>query len=253
MKIAATRDLSEVSYRCSLSTDCQVDTGVEITITSLLAISKTRSYLIDPVGIYKMSHFSNKTNILLRGTRKTEDEVSEIKIHVEQLEARFKEHNQLEVTVLPACLITRPYIKDMHGDLNTPLNLLKYFLISCFADSINPNESINSTDRAKKEAMMKLHLSILEQLGKVVLADLLYHVQEKESELEVKTWTQIPLKYKLAAYDNFRYLDNVYRIPINRSRGNWLEGDIISYYFRNKKLDQLSSESKTGEGSNPAK
>ena len=38
-----------------------------------------------------MSHFSDKIDSLLRGTRKTEDEVSEIKMHVEQLEARFEE------------------------------------------------------------------------------------------------------------------------------------------------------------------
>ncbi|KAI8321174.1 hypothetical protein EDC96DRAFT_582241 [Choanephora cucurbitarum] len=229
-----------------------------------------------------MSHFSDKIDSLLIGTRKTEDEVSEIKMHVEQLEARFEDRinqlftmvernneilkklvvveersefvgNQLEVTVLPACLVSRPHIKDMHGDSNTPLNRFKYFLISCFGDSINPDVSINSTDRAKKEAMMKLHLSTLEQLSKVVLADLLYQVQEKEPELKVKTWTQIPLKYKLAAYDDLRYLGNVYRIPINRSRDNWLEDDLISYYIRNKKPDQLSSKSKTAEGSNPAK
>ena len=43
-----------------------------------------------------MSHFSDKIDSLLRGTRKTEDEVSEIKMHVEQLEARFEERiNQL--------------------------------------------------------------------------------------------------------------------------------------------------------------
>ena len=43
-----------------------------------------------------MSHFSDKIDSLLRGTRKTEDEVSEIKMHVEQLEARFDERiNQL--------------------------------------------------------------------------------------------------------------------------------------------------------------
>ncbi|KAI8327517.1 hypothetical protein EDC96DRAFT_569690 [Choanephora cucurbitarum] len=226
-----------------------------------------------------MSHFSDKIDSLLRGTRKTEDEASEIKMHVEQLEARFEERinqlftmvernneilkklvvvedkersefvgNQLEVTVLPACLISRLHIKDMHGDSNTPLNRFKYFLISCFGDSINPD------------------------LSKVVLADLLYQVHEKEPELKVKTWTQIPLKYKLAAYDDLRYLGNVYRIPINRSRVNWLKDDLISYYFRNKKPDQLvnshltssvysnanllvfqSSKSKTAEGSNPAK
>ena len=43
-----------------------------------------------------MSHFSDKIDSLLRGTQKTEDEVSEIKMHVEQLEARFDERiNQL--------------------------------------------------------------------------------------------------------------------------------------------------------------
>ena len=77
----------------------------------------------------------------------------------------------------------------MHGDSNTPLNRFKYFLISCFGDGINPDVSINSTDRAKKEAMMKLNLSTLEQLSKVVLADLLYQVQQKEPVLKVKTWT----------------------------------------------------------------
>ena len=127
----------------------------------------------------------------------------------------------------------------MHGDSNPPLNRFKYFLISCFGDGINPDVSINSTDRAKKEAMMKLNLSTLEQLSKVVLADLLYQVQQREPELKIKTWTQIPLKYKLAAYDDLRYLGSVYHIPINRSRDNWLEEDLISYYFRNKKPDQL--------------
>ena len=140
---------------------------------------------------------------------------------------------------MPACLISGPHIKDVHGDSNTPLNRFKYFLTSCFGDSINPDVSINSTDRAKKEAMMKLNLSTLEQLSKVVLADLLYQVQQKEPQLKVKTWTQIPLKYKLAAYDDLRYLGSVYHIPINRSRDNWLEEDLISYYFRNKKPDQL--------------
>ena len=146
-----------------------------------------------------MSHFSDKIDSLLRGTRKTEDEVSEIKNYIERLEARFEERinqhftmaernneilkklvvvegklifsacfvfnhdahflidrkrsestgNQLEVTVLPACMISRPHIKDMHGDSNTPLNRFKYFLISCFGDSINPDVSFNSTDRAK--------------------------------------------------------------------------------------------------------
>ena len=43
-----------------------------------------------------MSHFSNKIDSVLRGTRKTEEEASEIKMHVEQLEARFEESiNQL--------------------------------------------------------------------------------------------------------------------------------------------------------------
>ncbi|KAI8326733.1 hypothetical protein EDC96DRAFT_550122 [Choanephora cucurbitarum] len=110
------------------------------------------------------------------------------------------------------------------------------------------------------------------ELSKVVLADLLYQVHEKEPELKVKTWTQIPLKYKLAAYDDLRYLGNVYRIPINRSGDNWPEDDLIPYYFRNKKPDQLvkshltssvysnvnllvfqSSKSNTGEGSNSGK
>ncbi|KAI8322887.1 hypothetical protein EDC96DRAFT_582042 [Choanephora cucurbitarum] len=231
-----------------------------------------------------MSHFSDKIDSLLRGTRKTEDEVSEIKNYIERLEARFEERinqlftmaernneilkklvvvedkersestgNQLEVTVLPACMISRPHIKDMHGDSNTPLNRFKYFLISCFGDSINPDVSFNSTDRAKKEAMMKLNLSTLEQLSKVVLADLLHQVQEKDPELKVKTWTQIPLKYKQAAYDDLRFLGNIYHIPVNRSRDNWLEEDLISYYFRNKKPDQLSSKCKTGEGLNPGK
>ncbi|KAI8330291.1 hypothetical protein EDC96DRAFT_548975 [Choanephora cucurbitarum] len=253
---------------------------IQITITSLLTVNIPRSFLIDPVGIYKMSYFSDKIDSLLRGTRKTEDKVSEIKMHVEQLEARFEERinqlftmvernneilkklvvvenkersefvgNQLEVTVLPACLISRPHIKDMHGDSNTPLNRFKYFLISCLGDSINPD-----------------------QLSKVVLTDLLYQVHEKDSEYNVKTWTQIPLKYKLAAYDDLQYLGIVYRIPINRSRDNWLENDSISYYFRNKKPDQLvnshltssvysnanllvfqSSKFKAAKGSNPGK
>ena len=77
----------------------------------------------------------------------------------------------------------------MHGDSNTPLNRFKYFLISCFGDSINLDVSINSTNRAKKEAMKKLNLSTLEQLSKLVLADLLFQVQQKEPELQVKTWT----------------------------------------------------------------
>ncbi|OBZ78524.1 hypothetical protein A0J61_11848 [Choanephora cucurbitarum] len=141
----------------------------------------------------------------------------------------------------------------MHGDSNTPLNRFKYFLISCFGDSINPDVSINCTDGAKKEAMMKLNLSTLEQLSKVVLADLLYQVQQKEPELKVKTWTQIPLKYKLAAYDDLRYLGNVYHIPINKSKDNWLEENLISYYFRNKKPDQLSSKSKRDQGSESTK
>ena len=43
-----------------------------------------------------MSYFSDKIDSLLRGTRKTTDEVSEIKMLVEQLEARFEERiNQL--------------------------------------------------------------------------------------------------------------------------------------------------------------
>ena len=47
-----------------------------------------------------MSHFSDKIDSLLRGTRKTEDEVSEIKMHAEQSEARFDERiNQLSSMV----------------------------------------------------------------------------------------------------------------------------------------------------------
>ncbi|OBZ81225.1 hypothetical protein A0J61_10726 [Choanephora cucurbitarum] len=218
-----------------------------------------------------MSHFSNKIDSLLRGTRKTEDEVSEIKMHVEQLEARFEERvNQLFFMVQRSNEILKKLVvvegyhfanlfdiktsrQEMHGDLNTPLNRFKYFLISCFGDSINPDVSINSTDRAKKEAMMKLNLSTLEQLSKVVLADLLYQVQEKEPVLKVKTWTQIPLKYKLVAYDDLRYLGSVYHIPINRSRDNWLEEDLILYCFRNKKPDQLSSKSKRDKKSDSTK
>ncbi|KAI8326703.1 hypothetical protein EDC96DRAFT_550150 [Choanephora cucurbitarum] len=210
-----------------------------------------------------MSYFSDKIDSLLRGTRKTEDEFSEIKMHVEQLEDRFEKRiNQLftmvernnkilkklvvveEVTVLPACLISRPHIKDMHGDSNTPLKRFKYFLISCFGDSINADVNISFTNRAKKEAMMKSHLTTLEQLNRVVLADLLYPVQEKEPELKVKTWTQIPLKYTLAAYDDLR----------NKKPDQLVKSHLTSSVYSNANLLAFqSSKSKTAEGLNPAK
>lgn len=176
----------------------------------------------------------------------------------------------------PAAMISKPTAKDLYKSQNTFIHRMWYFVSAWLGARVQLHEEEDPATRAPKIKLLNRYKDMLMQLGTAVVGEMISSLDDYEknrvekeirqqqiqrlqseelntesgmeddtlheafSDKKIYTYGRIPSEIKESAYKSLRNLAVTRSIPTNRCRDYWLEEDILSYLYRNRKRNKKS-------------